>query len=133
MWFPFVEPSDLGELSGAFSDAERTIRNASYRVRDELMTAAFDVHTGGEHVGRPVDPAVADAIKDATLAQLAFWAETADETGAAVQNGGGSILSVSIPGGAGTTSLAAKRDARIAPAVADILRACPGIRWGVSY
>lgn len=133
MWFPFVEVSEIGDLAAAFEDPEQSTRNASYRVLDELRAASFDVHAAGEDEGRPVDPHVTAAIQDATKAQLAFWAETADESGAGAQNGGGSILSVSLPGGGGTTSLAAKQEARIAPAVAEILRVAPGIRWGVGY
>lgn len=134
MWFPFVEESDLtGDLEGAFADPARSIRNASYRVLDELRTATFEVHNGGEHDGHPVAEHVGEAIKDATLAQLSFWAETGDESGAGAQNGGGSILSVSLPGGSGSTSLTDKREARIAPAVSEILRACPDIHWGVGY
>lgn len=131
MWFPFIEESDLDEeLAAAFTDPTHSIRTASYRVLDELRTATFEVRTSD---GQPVDGTVTEAIKDATIAQLSFWAETGDETGAGAQNGGGSILSVSLPGGSGTTSIAAKQEARIAPTVADILRAAPGIRWGVGY
>ncbi|MEW1706984.1 hypothetical protein AB0230_07055 [Microbacterium sp. NPDC089190] len=133
MWFPFVEVSEIGDLAAAFEDPAQSIRTASYRVFDELRTASFDVHAAGDDEGHPVDWHVTAAIKDATKAQLSFWAETGDESGAGAQNGGGSILSVSLPGGGGTTSLAAKQEARVAPAVAEILRAAPGIRWGVGY
>lgn len=133
MWFPFVGVDDIGDLAAAFEDPGHSVRMASYRVLDELRTATFEVHAAGDAEGRPVEAAVTDAIKDATKAQLAFWAETGDESGAGAQNGGGSILSVSLPGGAGTTSIAAKREARVAPAVSEILRAAPGIRWGVGY
>jgi len=134
VWFPFLDVEDLSsDLAAAFDDAAQSIRAASYRVLDELRTASFDVHTFGADEGKPVEAAVTDAIKDATLAQLSFWAETGDESGAGSQNGGGSILSVSLPGGSGTTSVAAKQEARIAPAVTDILRSAPGLRWGVGY
>lgn len=133
MWFPFVEVTEIGDLADAFDDPDQSVRNASYRVLDELRSASFDVHAYGDDEGRPVDVNVTAAIQDATKAQLAFWAETGDESGAGAQNGGGSILSVSLPGGAGTTSIAAKREARVAPAVSEILRAAHGIRWGVGY
>lgn len=133
MWFPFVDVSEIGDLAEAFDDPDHSVRMASYRVLDELRTASFEVHAAGDAEGQPVETAITDAIKDATKAQLSFWAETGDESGAGAQNGGGSILSVSLPGGSGTTSIAAKQEARIAPAVADILRATPGIRWGVGY
>lgn len=131
VWFPFVEEADLpADVAGAFADLTHSIRSASYRVLGELRTATFEVRASD---GQPVESEVTAAIKDATIAQLSFWAETGDETGAGAQNGGGSILSVSLPGGSGTTSIAAKQEARIAPGVADILRSAPGVRWGVGY
>lgn len=131
VWFPFISTSDVSDgVAAAFDDLDQAIRNASYRVLDELRTASFEVRTSD---GQPVDPTVTDAIIDATKAQLGFWAETGDESGAGAQNGGGSILSVSLPGGSGTTSVTAKQEARMAPAVAEILRAAPGITWGVAY
>lgn len=130
MWFPFLASDEVSEsLRAAFDDVGGALRDASYRVRAELATARFDVGQDG----KPTDPAIHDAIRDATKAQLAFWADTGDITGAGAQNGGGSILSVSLPGGAGTTSIAAKRDARVAPAVTEILRACDGVEWDVQY
>lgn len=116
MWFPFL----VGDSA--------EIRAASYRVRDELKTARFDV----DQDGKPTDPVVLKAIEDATTAQLAFWAETGDSTGAVAQSGGGSILSVRLPGGS-ATDVRSKQDARTAPAVAEILRSCPGITWAVMY
>lgn len=130
MWFPFLEESDVPEhVAEEFEDLESALRDASYRVRSALKTATFDVDSDF----RPTDETVATAIGDATLAQLAFWAETGDSSGAGAQNGGGSILSVSIPGGSGSTDARTKQDAREAPAVDDILRTCPGISWTVGY
>jgi hypothetical protein len=130
MWFPYAQPSDIPEsVASELDDAAFALRNASYRIRDALQTARFAV----DDDGRPTDEGVATAIKDATLAQLAFWAETGDTTGAGAQNGGGSILSVSLPGGGGTTDPRSKRDALDAPNVETILRGCPGIQWGVGY
>ena len=130
MWFPFLDVSDLSAaLRAAFEDPDAAVRDASYRVRAELATAIFEV----DQDGNPTAQAVTDAIKDATRAQLTFWADTGDLTGAGAQNGGGSILSVSLPGGGGTTSLTAKQDARVAPAVTEILRHADGIAWDVQY
>lgn len=130
MWFPFLTANDLpAALVAAFDDVDGEIRRASYRVRAELRTARFET----DQDGNPTDANVSAAIMDATKAQLAFWAETGDASGAAAQNGGGSILSVSLPGGAGTTDVNRKQDAREAPAVTEILRTCPGIDWAVSY
>ncbi len=130
MWFPYAETADVpASVAEEFDDVEFTIRTASYAIRNALKTARFDIDADG----RPVDAAVATSIKDATLALMAFWAETGDSTGAGAQNGGGSILSVSLPGGSGTTDARSKQDARDAPSVEEILRSCPGIDWAVMY
>lgn len=130
MWFPFLVPEDVSEgVAAAFDDLDAEIRRASYRVRDELLTARFDV----DQDGNPIEDSVREAIQDATKAQLAFWAETGDPSGAGAQNGGGSILSVSLPGGSGTTDAATKQAARIAPTVTEVLRNCDGITWAVNY
>lgn len=131
VWFPYVEASEISShVADAYDDIDLSIRAASARVRAELKTARFAVdHT----TGKPVDENVIAAIEDATKAQLAFWVETGDETGAGAQVGGGSILSVSLPGGSGSSSATDKEAARVAPAVAEILRNAPGIEWSVSY
>lgn len=130
MWFPFLAEAEVhASLAAAFDDLTAAIRSASYRVRDELSTARFDVGQDGY----PTDSDVVQAIMDATLAQLTFWAETGDITGAGVQSGGGSILSVSLPGGSGTTDYASKQAARTAPAVGEVLRGCEAIDWAVTY
>lgn len=130
MWFPFLAPEDVSDgVAAAFDDLAAEIRRASYRVRDELLTATFDV----DQDGNPIEDAVREAIQDATKAQLAFWAETGDPSGAGAQNGGGSILSVSLPGGSGTTDAATKQAARVAPTVGEVLHNCDGITWAVSY
>ncbi|WDH77928.1 hypothetical protein PTQ19_10380 [Microbacterium esteraromaticum] len=130
VWFPYAEPSDVpASVDEEFDDVAFTLRAASYAIRASLKTARFAV----DSEGKPTDDDVAAAIKDATVALLAFWAETGDATGAGAQSGGGSILSVSLPGGSGTTDARAKQDARDAPAVEEILRSCPGIDWSVMY
>lgn len=129
-WFPFLIASEVDpSLQAAFTDLDRSIREASYGVRDELTAATFAVDADGV----PVDTDVKDAIMDATRAQLAFWAETGDDSGALAQVGGGSILSVTLPGGAGAKTAREKAEARRAPAVESILRSCPGIEWSVGY
>ena len=134
MWFPFITEEDVpASLDGAFLDVEQAIKDASYRVLDELRSARFDVLDSGVNAGHPANEAVTAVIKDATIAQLRFWAGTGDDTGATAQTGGGSILSVSLPGGGGTKSAADKQEARVAPAVAEILHTCDAITWGVGY
>ena len=130
MWFPFADPSDVPDAVVAeLDDVHQSLRMASYAIRSALLTATFDV----DAEGRPTDTSVEAAIRDATIAQLAFWVETGDSTGAGVQNGGGSILSVTLPGGSGTTDARTKQESREAPAVTEILRGCPGISWAVMY
>lgn len=130
MWFPYAEASDVpAGIAEDLDDLEHALRTASYAIRNVLKTASFEV----DDEGRPADDHIAEALKDATLAQLAFWSETGDPTGAGIQGGGGSILSVSLPGGSGTTDARTKQDARDAPAVEEILRSCPGIDWAVRY
>lgn len=130
MWFPYATEDKVpASVAAELEDVGFALRTASYRVRAALQTARFDV----DAEGRPTDAEVQTAITDATLAQLAFWAETGDTTGAGAQIGGGSILSVSLPGGSGTTDARTKQEAREAPAVDEILRSCPGIDWEVGY
>lgn len=128
MWFPFVQIHETRN-----DETEQEIMLASYRVLDELKTARFVVHATGPEEGQPVDPMVVDAIKLATIKQIDFWRETGNASGAATQMGGGSILSVTLPGGQGTTSAVEKQASRVSPEVTEILRACPGIRWEVGY
>ena len=130
MWFPFATEADVPDAVAAeFVDVQAALSEASARIRAALKTARFEVDSEMS----PTDPAVADAIRQATLAQLAFWADTGDSTGAGAQLGGGSILSVSLPGGSGAVDARTKQEAREAPAVDDILRSCPGIDWAVQY
>jgi len=130
VWFPYAEETDVpAAVAVEFDDVATSLRTASYRVRDALKTARFEV----DGDGKPTDTHVVEAIKDATIAQLSFWAETGDASGAGAQLGGGSILSVSLPGGSGAADARAKQEAREAPAVDDILRSCPGIDWAVQY
>ena len=130
MWFPFISGADIPDSTrDALDDIDRVIRDASHLVRGVLKTARFDV----DRDGIPTDDSVRAAIQDATRAQVVFWAETGDSTGAAAQSGGGSILSVSLPAGGSASDVRSKQAARVAPAVEEILRACPGINWAVMY
>jgi microcystin degradation protein MlrC len=130
VWFPFIDEAEVPETVGAsFDDLPRAIRSASRRVSTELKTARFDVDADG----RPTSSDVVEAVQDATIAQLKFWADTGDENGAGAQSGGGSILSVSLPGGSGVVDARTKQEARVSPEVSEILRGCPGIDWEVQY
>ena len=67
--------------------------------------------------GYPTDVDVSDVFRDATCAQVAFWDETEDVTGAEAQGGSFSIGSVKI-GGAGDTS---SNQSRVSPEAVQIL------------
>ena len=67
--------------------------------------------------GTPTDTDVLDVFRDATCAQVAYWEETGDITGAEAQGGSFSIGSVKI-GAAGDTS---SKQSRIAPEAVQIL------------
>ena len=123
--------SELPEFLTAHfvDDLEWELRNATVRVLAELKSARFALDSAGD----PADEGVREALGVAVVMQLEYWAETGDSTGAAAQAGGGSIMSVSLPSGKGSTSVADKQASRIAPAVAEFLRTVEGIDWTVSY
>lgn len=67
------------------SGAARLLRDASLEVDEMLLTAHYRV----DHDGRPVDPPVVEALREATCAQAEFRAEHGDEL--EVLNAGESI------------------------------------------
>lgn len=74
--------------------------------------------------GYATDETVAEAFKDATCAQMAYWDDTDDVSGAASQEGTISIGSVSI-GATGRTTGNGSPDAqtaRVAPEAIEILK-----------
>lgn len=68
--------------SSPFSDGgdatEAELIRASLKVDDVLLSARYD--TDAE--GMPTDPAVADALAAATCAQVAYFRDTGDPSGA---------------------------------------------------
>lgn len=72
--------------------------------------------------GYPTDPDIADAFRDMTCAQVAWWDDTDDVTGAGSQAGTFSIGSVSIGASGRTTGNGAPNAAasRIAPEAVEI-------------
>lgn len=89
-------------------EATRMLTRASEVVDDLLVTAVYDVDAGL----LPTDTTVAEALRQATCAQVAWWIETGDETGAAAQYQSVSIGSVSLSrgySGAGSSTGTAQR------------------------
>ncbi|MCX4987126.1 hypothetical protein [Streptomyces sp. NBC_00572] len=93
----YATPEQLTEWTGkpAPADAERLLTRASEDVDDGLLTAVYAV----DAAGKPTDPAVAQALADATCAQVAYRKETGDTgTGAAGRWSSVSIGPVSMSG-----------------------------------
>jgi len=95
------------------------LRRASQSIDSLILTAVYDV----DEDGYPTDLDVADALRDATCAQVAFWQETDDVTGAEAQAGVVKIGSVQL--GQSQTAAAASKtpeETRRAPEALSILR-----------
>ncbi|MGX1116407.1 hypothetical protein RKD37_001770 [Streptomyces ambofaciens] len=123
----YATVTDLADYLGTVppADAELLLTAAS-RMLDARVLAycRYDVDTAG----LPADPDVAAAIARAVCAQVAWWDEIGDHTGAAGAGYGNvSIGSVSLSRTTGSaSSLASGGDSaarQIAPQVADELRA----------
>ncbi|APD18540.1 hypothetical protein SEA_PICARD_9 [Streptomyces phage Picard] len=106
----YATPDQLAAWTGtpAPADAERLLARASSDVDAALMCAVYDTTADG----MPTDPAVVQALADATCAQVEYQLATGDDgTGAAGRWG-----SVSI----GPVSLGDRRDAPQAPGGLDL-------------
>lgn len=106
---PYATADDYVAWSGqtAPNDAERLLRRAS-----ELLDATVTVPFAVRDDGMPADPSDAEALRDATCAQVRFWVETGEEH--------------DIDGLAGTTvnvgGVAGRRPPVLAPQALRILR-----------
>jgi len=119
----YATVTDLASYLGTTppDDADRLLTAAS-RMLDARVLAycRYDVDTAG----MPADPDVAEAIGRAVCAQVAWWGEVGDSTGAAgVGYGSVSIGSVNL--GRSVTSVSGEDAAarQLAPQAADELRA----------
>ncbi|GGD33112.1 hypothetical protein GCM10010915_11870 [Microbacterium faecale] len=74
------------------------LRRASIQVESYVRLARYDT----DDDGYPVDPDVSEAMTEATCAQVTWWDETGDVTGADAISGVTKILSVSL--GSGNTA-----------------------------
>jgi len=77
------------------ADALRQLTRASELVDLAIITAVYDTDTV---TGLPTATAVTEALRDATCAQVAYWAETGDQSGTGGQWQSVKIGSVSLTG-----------------------------------
>lgn len=115
--------------------AHRLLLRATERVDELLRTAVYEV-AGDDEL--PVDPVIAAALRDATCAQAAWFADTDDDgSGAVLRYGKVKIGTVELSdrGGAGAGGDPDQADPRYAPAAIRALRAAglwnraPVVRW----
>lgn len=103
------------------ADLNASLRRASTVIDGLTRTVRYDI----DEDGYPDDVDVSDAFRDATCAQVAWFEETDDITGADSQAGAVKIGSVSL-GGSGATGNAQSgktaASSRVAPEAIDILR-----------
>lgn len=100
-------------------DLNAKLRRASGVIDGLTRRARFEV----DEDGYPADSDVADAFKEATCAQVAWWDDTDDVTGAGSQDGTFSIGSVTIGARGRSTGNGAPDagESRIAPEAISIL------------
>ena len=79
----YATPVDLQNYTGvtSVSDDTRKLQRASDLLDSALRAAVYAVDTSGN----PTDATVIAAFRDAVCAQVEWWRETGDETGAAGQ------------------------------------------------
>lgn len=108
----FAQVDDVERWSGfpAPGNVERLIRRASGLVQLAVRRARFDV----EPSGLPSDPDVADALRDAVCAQVAYWDDsdvdpTRADTTARLSSTGldGASMGFDVAGAAAATAQAA--------------------------
>lgn len=105
-------------------EATRVLTRASLRLDNTaLKTAVYDVD---DTTGLPTDVDVITAIRDATCAQVVWWADTGSESGAADLYSDVSIGSARLSRGSGTAGTPV-----VAPAAWDHLSGLEGLTLGV--
>lgn len=125
----YATPEQLSAWTGepAPPDAERLLARASEDVDDALLCAVYATNDAG----MPTDPAVVQALADATCAQVEYQLATGDDgTGAAGRWGSVSIGPVSL--GDRRDSPTAAGDVDLAPRAHRALRRAgllPGVIW----
>jgi hypothetical protein len=101
------------------ADLQKLLNRASLHVDSMLHNAVYET----DEDGYPADLEVLETIRDATLAQAAYWVETGDVSGAMAGAQSMGIGSVSIGGikSAGDNPRA-KNESRHAPEAVNLLR-----------
>lgn len=108
------EPADAGRTYATTADlarylgrapepgSRRLLARATRKIDELCRTAIYPV----DDEGMPLDPAVAAALRDATCAQVEWWAEIGDETGSGAVSAlaGAQIGTVRLPGSGGGSS-----------------------------
>lgn len=89
------------------TEQARLLERASMVVDALLIAAVYDVDSDGN----PTDADVAEALSDATCAQVEWWLETGDELGAASAWGQVAIGSVRLSRGEGAVGASAEEGA----------------------
>lgn len=117
---PMVTPEpETGPEAVTEKDLNARLRRASGVIDGITRLSRYDV----DDDGYPTDLTLSDTFRDATCAQVAYWAETDDPTGAISQEGTFSIGSVSIGavGRSAGNGAPNEQQARIAPEAVEIL------------
>lgn len=136
----YCEPADYYEFANvtpaigvdvAVEDkrVRAVIRRASSAVDSMLVTAVYPV----DENGYPLDADTTDTLKDATCAQVAWFEDTGDTTGAAAQFQSGTILSVGFTRGYGEGTGNTGQKARLSPEALQILRNAGLVSAGVGH
>lgn len=94
------------------------LRRASTQVESYVRLARYSV----DEDGYPTDPAVSQALTDATCAQAAWWDDTGDVSGADAIAGPTKILSVSLGGGNTASNQRTAAEARASDEAITILK-----------
>ncbi|WP_405659737.1 hypothetical protein [Streptomyces sp. RK9] len=103
---PYATPEQLAARLGepAPADAVRLLARAGEDIDSALLTALYGV----DDDGNPTDQTIADALSDASCAQVEYWIATGDDgTGAGGVWDSVSIGPVSLSGRGRTASTAA--------------------------
>jgi hypothetical protein len=125
----YATPEQLTAWTGqpAPADADRLLARASEDIDDALISAVYCT----DAAGMPTDPAIVQALADATCAQVEYQQATGDDgTGAAGRWDSVTIGPVSLSGR--TDSPAAAGDVDLAPRAYRVLRRAgllPGVIW----
>ncbi|RLL66991.1 hypothetical protein [Streptomyces sp. Z26] len=119
----YAQPADLTEYTGEEppDGADRLLRNASRMLEARaLRTAWYDTDADG----MPTHPAVRAALRDAVCAQVAWWGEIGDSSGAsAVGWGAVEIGSAKLSRSLTATDASASPARQLAEAAIDALTA----------